>query len=196
MNLEIERTEMIVKAYYDNGHFDVFDTLTLVDPSLFPKNALTNYSIEMSDVRDKDSLWLNIYYYEAAGLYRGDGESPAGLPIARRIDGWSCILADSEDLEHLLRVTVDGEDALVRQGEEFADGFMLNCSADCAFATNPKAVATHDYFAAALRGVDGGPDDEELCKIVGHSESAYELARLMQAKANTREEDEDAEGLL
>lgn len=187
---------MIVKAYYDNGHFDAFDTLTLVDPSLFPKNALTNYSIELSDVRDRSSLWLNVYYYEAAGPYRGDGESPAGLPIARRIDGWSCILADSGDLQHLLRVTVDGEDALVRQGDEFADGLMLNCSADRAFATNPKAVATHDYYAAALRGADGEPDDEELCRIVGHSGSAYGLVRLMQAKASAWEEDGDAEGLL
>jgi hypothetical protein len=187
---------MIVKAYYDNGHFDVFDTLTLVDPSLFPRNALTNYSIELLNAGDRGGLWLNIYYYEAAGSYRGDGESPVGLPIARRIDGWSCILADSDDFDHLLRVTVDGEDALVRQGDEFADGLMLNCSADRAFVTNPKAVATHDYYAAALGGPDGQPGEEELCRITGHSETAYGLARLIQAKTSAREEDEDAEGLL
>ena len=38
---------MIVKTFYGNGHFDVFDTDHLTDSSLFPGNALTNFSFNL-----------------------------------------------------------------------------------------------------------------------------------------------------
>ena len=99
---------MIVKAYYAGGRIDVFDTDHLVDAVPQPGNLLTNYTLDFSDLA-RDSLWLRSYYHEAADAYREE-PGPAGLPVARRRDGWSFLVADSDDLERLNRLTVDGGD--------------------------------------------------------------------------------------
>lgn len=74
---------MLVKTYYSTGHFDVFDTGTLVDGSIFKGNALTNYALEISDAREGEALWLDCYYYESDKAYQND-LNPHGLPVARR----------------------------------------------------------------------------------------------------------------
>ena len=132
---------MLVKTYYSTGHLDVFDTATLTDSSLFKGNVLTDYSLEVSDARGGNALWLDLFYYEAADAYKGD-VNPHGLPVARRRDGWSCVLADEEDLKTLLKVSIDGEDVLLRQGDEFVDALRLKVASDVAWRTNPAAVAT------------------------------------------------------
>lgn len=57
---------MLVKTYYSTGHFDVFDTATLTDSSLFMGNVLTDYALEVADARSGRALWLDLFYYEAA----------------------------------------------------------------------------------------------------------------------------------
>ena len=130
---------MLVKTYYSTGHFDVFDTATLVDGSIFKGNALTNYALEISDAREGKALWLDCYYYEADKAYRDD-LNPHGLPVARRRDGWSFVIADESDLETLIKVSVDGEDVLVRQGDELIDALRLKIASDIAYSVNPASV--------------------------------------------------------
>lgn len=64
-------------------------------------------ALDLSDVNG-ESLWLCSYYYEAAQAYK-DEKGPKGLPVARRRDGWSFLLADAEDMQRLNRVTLGGE---------------------------------------------------------------------------------------
>lgn len=174
---------MLVKTYYSTGHFDVFDTATLTDASLFKGNALTNYALEVSDARGGKALWLDLFYYEAADAYKGD-VNPHGLPVARRRDGWSCVLADEEDLKALLKVSVDGEDVLLRQGGEFVDALRLKVASDAAWRANPAAVATHDYYLAA---------DEECdpCEAIGYTEHAYKRVVAMQRRAAVPDDGQD-----
>ena len=88
-----------------------------MDGSIFKGNALTNYALEISDAREGKALWLDLYYCESDKAYRND-LNPHGLPVARRRDDWSFVIADEADLAMLLKVNVDGEDVLVRQGDE------------------------------------------------------------------------------
>jgi hypothetical protein len=175
---------MLVKTYYSTGHFDVFDTVTLVDGSIFRENALTNYSLEISDARAGKALWLNCYYYEADGSYRND-LSPHGLPIARRRDGWAFVIADEADLEILLKVSVDGEDVLVRQGDEFVDALKLKIASEMAYSVNPASVSTHDYYQVAAR-------DQDPCERIGYSQSAYGSVVLIQRRAEVPEDSHDS----
>jgi hypothetical protein len=184
---------MIVRTYYSTGLFDIFDTYPLVDSSLFPNNALTNYSFDFSAVGGEKTLWMNLYYYEAIDTYRTGELSPAGLPIARRRDGWSFVLADSDDLPNLERVTVDDKDALVRQGERFVFALQLEAASDRAFAINPQAVATHDYYVAAHKGTPMEIPEEELCESLGCGRGAYRLIELAENKVRLPEEEEDHE---
>lgn len=127
---------MIVKAYYSGGRIDVFDTDRMTDGVPQPGNLLTNYALDLSDVNG-ESLWLCSYYYEAAQAYK-DGKGPKDLPVARRRDGWSFLLADAEDMERLNRVTVDGETVLVQIAGELVDASTLSWASEAADVLAPQ----------------------------------------------------------
>ena len=109
-------------------------------------------------------------------LFRSDDLNPHGLPVARRRDGWSFVIADESDLETLLKVSVDGEDVLVRQGEEFIDALRLKIASDVAYSVNPASVSTHDYYQVAAQ-------EQDPCERIGYTQSAYEHVALTQRRA-------------
>lgn len=129
---------MIVKAYYSGGRIDVFDTDRMTDGVPQPGNLLTNYTLDLSDVNG-ESLWLCSYYYEAAQAYK-DEKGPKGLPVARRRDGWSFLLADAEDMQRLNRVTVDGETVLAQIAGELVDASALMWVSEVADVLAPQIV--------------------------------------------------------
>lgn len=59
------------------------------------------------------SVWVRMYWHEAADAHR-DVVGGAGLPIARRRDGWSFLVADPGDVDVFDRLTLDGEIVLER----------------------------------------------------------------------------------
>lgn len=129
---------MIVKAYYSGGRIDVFDTDRMTDGVPQPGNLLTNYTLDLSDVNG-ESMWLCSYYYEAAQAYK-DEKGPKGLPVARRRDGWSFLLADAEDMQRLNRVTVDGETVLAQIAGELVDVSALMWASEVADVLAPQIV--------------------------------------------------------
>jgi hypothetical protein len=129
---------VIVKAYYSGGRIDVFDTDRMTDGVPQPGNLLTNYTLDLSDVNG-ESLWLCSYYYEAAQAYK-DEKGPKGLPVARRRDGWSFLLADAEDMQRLNRVTVDGETVLAQIAGELVDVSALMWASEVADVLAPQIV--------------------------------------------------------
>lgn len=129
---------MIVKAYYSGGRIDVFDTDRMTDGVPQPGNLLTNYTIDLSDVNG-ESLWLCSYYYEATQAYK-DEKGPKNLPVARRRDGWSFLLADAEDMQRLNRVTLDGETVLAQIAGELVDVSTLSWACEVADVLAPQIV--------------------------------------------------------
>lgn len=129
---------MIVKAYYSGGRIDVFDTDRMTDGVPQPGNLLTNYTLDLSDVNG-ESLWLCSYYYEAAQAYK-DEKGPKDLPVARRRDGWSFLLADAEDMQRLNRVTLDGETVLAQIAGELVDVSALMWASEVADVLAPQIV--------------------------------------------------------
>ena len=166
---------MIVKAYYSSGRIDVFDTDRMTDGVPQPGNLLTNYTIDLSDVNG-ESLWLCPYYYEAAQAYR-DEKGPKGLPVARRRDSWSFLIADAEDMKRLNRVTVDGETVLAQMAGELVDVSALSWASEMADALAPQVVQFQHLLdatsadrveklgipVAALRGIVSSGGWEEGC---------------------------------
>lgn len=132
---------MIVKAYYSGGRIDVFDTDRMTDGVPQPGNLLTNYALDLSDVNG-ESLWLCSYYYEAAQAYK-DEKGPKDLPVTRRRDGWSFLLADAEDMKRLNRVTVDGETVLVQIAGELVDASALSWASEVADVLAPQIAQFH-----------------------------------------------------
>lgn len=158
---------MIVKAYYSGGRIDVFDTDRMTDGVPQPGNLLTNYALDLSDVNG-ESLWLCSYYYEAAQAYK-DEKGPKDLPVARRRDGWSFLLADAEDMERLNRVTVDGETVLVQVAGELVDMSALSWASFAAEQLIPQALNAHDFIRSDLNY----GDEETACSKIGISSNCF-----------------------
>lgn len=139
---------MIIKAYYAGGRIDVFDTDRMTDGIPQPGNLLTNYTLDLADVNG-ESLWLCSYYYEAADAYK-DELGPKGLPVTRRRDGWSFLIADADDLQRLNRITLDGETVLIQIAGELVDATALAWAYDIIEKYSPMASST--YAATELVG--------------------------------------------
>lgn len=166
---------MIIKVYYAGGRIDVFDTDRMTDGVPQSGNLLTNYTLDLADVNG-ESLWLCSYYYEAAQAYK-DEAGPKGLPVARRRDGWSFLVADAEDMKRLNRVTVDGETVLAQIAGELVDVSALSRASEVADALAPQIVQFQHLLdatdadrveelgipVAALRGIASSGGWEEGC---------------------------------
>lgn len=155
---------MIIKAYYSGGRIDVFDTDRMTDGVPQPGNLLTNYTLDLSDVNG-ESLWLCSYYYEAAQAYKGE-KGPKDLPVTRRRDGWSFLIADETDLERLNRLTVDGETVLIRVEGELADTAALSWAYDVVDDVLPKAMFVYGNRERFPQGDDFAGDDA-LGELIG-----------------------------
>ncbi len=158
---------MIVKAYYSGGRIDVFDTDRMTDGVPQPGNLLTNYALDLSDVNG-ESLWLCSYYYETSQAYK-DEKGPKDLPVARRRDGWSFLLADAEDMQRLNRVTVDGETVLVQVAGELVDASALSWASEVADALVPQIAQFHRLLEStgAERVEDLGVPNAILHRVIG-----------------------------
>lgn len=161
---------MIVKAYYSGGRIDVFDTDRMTDGIPQPGNLLTNYTLDLSDVNG-ESLWLRSYYYEAANVYKEE-RGPKGLPVARRRDGWSFLLADPEDMQRLNRVTLDGETVLVQIAGELVDAAALAWACDCVGVYAPKAIAAFGHLSRVARS---DQQETDVFELMGLSPDIYNL---------------------
>lgn len=163
---------MIVKAYYAGGRIDVFDTDHMIDCLPQPGNLLTNYTLDLADANG-ESLWLRSYYYEAAQAYKGD-PGPEGLPVARRRDGWSFLVADAEDLQKLNRLTIDGETVLVQVEGELVDVTALSFICDVSEAYGPMASVAYRYLMDAEGGRRGG-GDWDMFEKMGMAASTFAI---------------------
>lgn len=158
---------MIVKAYYSGGRIDVFDTDRMTDGVPQPGNLLTNYTLDLADVNG-ESLWLCSYYYEAAQAYK-DEKGPKDLPVARRRDGWSFLLADAEDMQRLNRVTLDGETVLAQMAGELVDVSALSWASEVADVLVPQIAQFNRLLESTgtERVEDLGIPDTVLHRAIG-----------------------------
>ena len=130
-----------------------------------------------------------MFWYDSAG----DEPGPAGLPIAYRRDGWSFVVADAEDRKRLLRMTVDGEPALVRVGDGLVDCNRLDYVADLTDHIVPRASRAIEFLEEARDGESNVFGTESIASALGMSANAYrsarEFASLMAGGAGDPSED-------
>ena len=87
---------MIIKTFY-LGRIEAFDTDYFTETLLCRGNLLINYALDASPALEGGSVWLRAYWHETAEPYR-KVKDEAGLPIARRRDGWSFLIANARDV--------------------------------------------------------------------------------------------------
>lgn len=149
---------MKVRAYYDNGRIDVFDTdsLTAAQP-LGPAAALANFELRLDAVGDA-GMWLEAHHYDVDHRAPGEGGE---APAAPRRRGWRFLLAEREELDHVELVTADGEEVAFRLGGELVDA-----------ARFARAAALHvPNWAAKSRCSCAAELLERVCRLPGFSEA-------------------------
>lgn len=170
---------MVVTVHYEDG-VEVFDTAERVDPATARGNALSNWALRLEDAREGDALggkrlWLR--HYEHALPPDGDaGADPAGLPVAARRDVASFLVADAGDVERVLKVTVDGADALVRMGGELVNASRFARAADVACVYGPQAAAVRRHLERAMGEDAEGDPEEAICAAMGFSPESFARA--------------------
>lgn len=170
---------MIVKTYYSGGRFCLFDTDHMTEALPMRGNMLTNWALDLDDVNG-ERLWLSCYYHEAADAYR-EPAGPKGLPVARRRDGWSFLIADDEDMKSLNRVTVDGELFLVRVCGQFVDATELSWAFTVADDVAYRSSIAHAHLKATMDGCD----EAAICAAMGIDADTYRLLVSAQRQAGS-----------
>lgn len=170
---------MIVKVYYPK-RVEVFDTDHFTEALPCKGNLLTNYVLDVSPALEGDGIWLRAYWHEAAESYR-EVKDGAGLPVARRRDGWSFLIADAGDVGALERMTVDDELVLARMAGELVDAAALTRAYDEADDLGPKAVSAHAYLETVLGDAGDGDPEDLICSRMGMTRKCYRSVEAIQA---------------
>lgn len=125
-------------------------------------------------------VWVRMCWHEAADAYR-DVVDGAGLPIARRRDGWNLLVADPGDVDVLDRLTLDGEIVLERMAGRLVDAARMMCTYDAAEDFGPRTVSAHAHLEALMG--DGAEDDpdEAICSRMGMDAATWRAVDAAQA---------------
>ena len=176
---------MKVRMIYDSLRIEVFDTNELTEKkALGDRNLLTNYELRMDQV-DGERLWLEMLWYDASSSVRA--ENPEGpMATARRTSGWRFLLADPEDMRHLMAVYLDDWLIVWRESGQLVFGalFSLNealyYSDETAASISRRAVFLHDYMARKHPEIADA--QAALCAEIGYPPDAYRAMAAMEAR--------------
>ena len=167
---------MKLKLLYDSLRIEMFDTNELTEKkALGDRNLLTNYELRMDQI-DGDRLWLEMLWYDASSSVRADNPGEA-IATARRTNGWRFLLADPEDMRHLMAVYLDDALVIWRESGELVFGalFMLReslyYSDEKTSSISRRAVFLHDYMKRKRPEI--ADDPEALCAEIGYPLEAY-----------------------
>lgn len=125
-------------------------------------------------------VWVRMHWHEAADAYR-DVVDGAGLPIARRRDGWSFLVADPGDVDVLDRLTFDGEIVLERMAGRLVDAARMMRTYDAAEGLGPRTVAAHAHLEALMGDGAEGDLDEVTCSRMGMDAATWRTIDAAQA---------------
>lgn len=189
---------MKLKLLYDSSRIEMFDTNELTEKkALGDRNLLTNYELRMDQI-DGERLWLEMLWYDASSSVRADNPGEA-IATARRTNGWRFLLADPEDMRHLMAVYLDDALVIWRESGELVFGALfvlresLYYSDEKTSSISRRAVFLHDYMKRKHPEIADDPD--ALCAEIGYPLGAYNAMAWTEA-ADIRKIRDSREGDL
>ena len=176
---------MLIKTFYGKGLIVAFDTDHMTESLPQKGNLLTNYELDLAGI-ESGALWLKTFYYETSEEYR-NATGPGGLPVARRRDGWCFLIADSDDLQRLERVTVDGDTVAARVSGELVCLTSVDHHYEVAEEINPHIATAHSHLVSSTGAQGNAQASKKACGQLGISEQMYkEVARLERIASKER----------
>ena len=138
------------------------------------------YMLDWAGALMGKGTWVRMYWHEAADAYR-DVVDGAGMPIARRRDGWSFLVADPSDVDVLDRLTLDGEIVLERMTGRLVDAARMMRTYAAAEDFGPRTVAAHAHLEELM-----GDPDEVICSRMGMDAATWRAVDAAQAASRSR----------
>lgn len=190
---------MKVCIYYENGLIDLFDTQNWCAGEPFRAQGIA-LAAEFKLLLDagtlaRDGIILETFWYDAAQRDDLPGYGESNLQPAARKQGRMIRLASKEELEHVVKVTCDGELLLWRQGGELINGVKFSiaellCYSDASTKSiNRRASALYEYTRKAHPELN----DEEAAELIGYTKLSLDYIS-QEEFANIDEIDEADEG--
>ena len=158
---------MKVAISYDNGRVDVFDDSRFTAAQPFGGNAmLTNYELRF-DRLGQTGLWMCVHHYDIdPGPAQADSQE--GTPKASRSRGWQFLLAERDEIPHVVQIKADEKELAFRAGGELVDAARFKQMVDlCINDASQKSKA----------------QCEEICSRFGFGLKAYDEALSISASA-------------
>ncbi|HJH73370.1 MAG: hypothetical protein KH015_14070 [Gordonibacter pamelaeae] len=175
---------MKVVITYDNGRVDVFDDGRFTAAQPFGSNAmLANYELRF-DRLGQTGLWLCIHHYDISpGAAQLDSQE--GTPRASRSRGWQFLLAEKEEVSHVVQIKADERELAFRVGGELVDAAKFKQMVDLCISDasqKSKAQCAVELFGILSRMPGASvAAPEEICSRFGFGLGAYDEALAISA---------------
>lgn len=170
---------MKVVITYDNGRVDVFDDGRFTAAQPFGSNAmLANYELRF-DRLGQTGLWLCIHHYDISpGAAQLDSQE--GTPRASRSRGWQFLLAEKEEVSHVVQIKADERELAFRVGGELVDAAKFKqmvdlCISDASQKSKARCAVELFGILSRMPGASVAAP-EEICSKFGFGLKAYDEA--------------------
>lgn len=177
---------MKVVITYDNGRVDVFDDGRFTAAQPFGSNAmLANYELRF-DRLGQTGLWLCIHHYDISpGAAQLDSQE--GTPRASRSRGWQFLLAEKEEVSHVVQIKADERELAFRVGGELVDAAKFKqmvdlCISDASQKSKARCAVELFGILSRMPGASVAAP-EEICSRFGFGLGAYDEALALSASS-------------
>lgn len=128
---------MKITITYDNGRVDIFDDTRFTAAQPFGNNTmLANYELRL-DQLGKTGLWMKVHRYDI-NSDSAPKDPIDGIPKASRNRGWQFLLAEREEIDHIVQIKTDEKELAFRIGGELVDAAKFKQMVDLCINDSSK----------------------------------------------------------
>ena len=176
---------MLIEAFYDDMHYEQFDTSnqTVSDPwAKYGTNVLTEWDLVFDDI-ENNGVRLVQWWYEGLRNYPDGKKNIDDLkmievrgvktPLAERTIGFSACLVSPENLKHLMWLRRDGSLLLWREGDEdLVNGVQLILAEQLHYKNSEIASLNKRVYELYCVFLEQYPkmSNDEIASMIGYSE--------------------------
>lgn len=184
---------MKVTITYDNGRMDVFDDTRFTASQPFGNNTmLANYELRFDRLGDT-GLWMRVHHYDI-NSESAPKDPLDGIPKASRNKGWQFLLAERDEIEHIVQIKADEKELAFRIGSELIDAVRFKQMVD--LCINDASKKSKAQCAVELYGIlaqmPGGStaDLSGVAARFGFGSQSFDEALLISALAQKEQSEQ------
>ena len=188
---------MKITITYDNGRVDVFDDTRFTAAQPFGNNTmLANYELRF-DQLGETGPWMRVHRYDI-NSDSAPKDPIDGIPKASRNRGWQFLLAEREEIGHIVQIKTDEKELAFRIGGELVDAAKFKQMVDLCIndsSKKSKAQCAIELFQT-LSKMPGASvaEPESIVSRFGFGMQAFDAALHISAAVPQKSSEQGAGG--